>query len=280
MNFVIIPKKVKTNKNKFITSRNFTKLDVKALLRQLDKLPWTVIEVFDNIDDCWHVWKTLFNSVVDELCPMKKFRPRKKICPWYSEEIETLKILRDQLHNRAILTNDSDDWSKWKKCKNRVTSVCRKAKAEYIETAIKEGQGDSRVTWRALRTLMPKCKSQGIQALEINGQIITDPTEISNSFNKFFINIGEQLANLIPNTCHTAIQQLESFIPRINCEFTFKPVTPEEIAKLLSSLPIHKATGLDNYQAKLKLSANSIPTSPKNWKIPKRMEMCKNYCSP
>ena len=115
MNFVIIPKKVKTNKHKFIASRNFKKLDVKALLRQLDKLPWTVIEVFDNIDDCWHVWKTLFNSVVDELCPMKKFRPRKKTCPWYSEEIETLKILRDQLHNRAILTNDSDDWSKWKK---------------------------------------------------------------------------------------------------------------------------------------------------------------------
>ena len=81
MNFVIIPKKVKTNKHKFIASRNFKKLDVKALLRQLDKLPWTVIEVFDNIDDCWHVWKTLFNSVVDELCPMKKFRPRKKDLP-------------------------------------------------------------------------------------------------------------------------------------------------------------------------------------------------------
>ena len=131
---------------------------------------------------------------------------------------------------------------------------------------------------------MPKCKSQGIQALEINGQIITDPTEISNSFNKFFINIGEQLANLIPNTCRTAIQQLESFIPRINCEFTFKPVTPEETAKLLSNLPINKATGLDNYQAKLlKLSANSISTSltwifnhslktrqfPKEWKCAK-----------
>ena len=261
MNFIVVTKRPKTIAPSCITTRNLKRLNKDIFTKRLNSLPWNVIEIFDDINDCWHAWKILFNSVTDELCPLKRIRPRRKTCPWFTCEIETLKVLRDQLQNRAILTNNPNDWSKWRRCKNKVTAACRKAKADFIKTAIKENKSDSRAIWRALRTLMPKCKSQGIQALEINGKTVTSPIEIANSFNSFFINIGEKLANLIPRSNRTAIDYLESFISRLSSNFSFTPIKIEETEKLLCNLPTNKATGLDNYQASL-LKLAAIPIAP------------------
>jgi len=116
--------------------------------------------------------------------------------------------------------------------------------------------------WKALRCLLPNAKSQGIQALDINGSVVTDFSTISNHFNSFFINIGEQLAQAIPAHSRTAAEYLQAHMPRVSTDFTFKLVTVEEVSKLLQNLPVNKATGLDNYQAKLlKLASSGISRS-------------------
>jgi len=235
------------------------------LNQDLQSLPWSIVDIFDDINDCWFAWKSLFNSVVDEHCPLKTFRPRKKPCPWFSNEIESLKLIRDQWHNRAILSNSQEAWAKWKKCKNKVTSLCRQAKVDYFKKTIEEGNGNSKLIWRTLRTLIPKCKSNGIQALDINGEVVTDFNEIANHFNTFFVTIGEKLASVIPRVSRSAMDYLQAFIQPPATKFNLKCVHTAEVLKLLLDLSENKATGLDNYQAKLlKLTANSIAPSITN----------------
>ena len=53
-------------------------------------------------------------------------------------------------------------------------------------------------TWREINTIIGKGKKQSSQC-EFQGDngVITDPQEISNRFNNFFVNIGPKLASEI-----------------------------------------------------------------------------------
>ena len=136
---------------------------------------------------------------------------------------------------------------------------------EYFKKSIEEGNGNSKFIWKTLRILLPKCKSQGIQALDINGEVVTDLNRIVNSFNSFFVNIGEKLAKSIPQLGRSAMEYLQTYMPGVNSEFAFKKISIADVMKLLSELSENKATGLDNYQSKLlKISAGSIAPSLTN----------------
>ena len=88
---------------------------------------------------------------------------------------------------------------------------------------------------------------------------------IVNSFNSFFFDIGEKLANSIPQFGKSALEYLQNYMPPVNSEFTFRKISITDVMKLLSELSENKATGLDNYQSKpLKISAGSIAPSLTN----------------
>jgi len=262
MNFFVLPKKAARPQHKYVTARNFKRLNDTKLNVELSQLPWSVIEAFEDINDAWSTWKMLFDSVVNQHCPIKTFRPRKRPCPWYSEEIDNLKIIRDQYHNRAILTNSTADWQRYKKCKNNITSLIRDAKASYFKDNIEQNQGNSKRMWNILKKLLPKCKSSGIPCLDINGTEVYDFHEISNHFNTFFVNIGTNLASGISHCTVSAVDYLKMYLPAITAEFKLKPVKSDEVLKMLIALSDNKATGLDGYQSKLlKICAQSISPS-------------------
>mgnify|MGYP001556123037 CR=1 FL=1 len=205
---------------------------------------------------------------------------------WHNEEVERLRTVRDQYHNRALITNDPEDWSKYRKCKNKATSLSRTAKSQYFQDALIESKGDSKGTWRILKQLLPKCISGGITWLNINETLVSDFSEIANSFNNFFVTIGENLAKKIPAMNTSAIFYLQKYLPRVNSRFYFTPVTSEEVVKLISGWSDCKSTGLDNYQSRLlKLAgpviAPSLSTvmnkSLSTGQVPKGLEISSNY---
>jgi len=110
-----------------------------------------------------------------------------------------------------------------------------------------------------------------------NGTVISDNKEISNHFNDFFVNIGANLASKFPPTITSNI----NLIGPTN-SFNFTPFSTYEVAKVLHSLDINKASGSDGISPRL-LKEGSIAltdklqflfnlslltgTVPKLWKI-------------
>ena len=105
--------------------------------------------------------------------------------------------------------------------------------------------------WSAIKDLLPKDRDSGISTLVVNGQTVTDPSDISNAFNSFFIDTGVKLAKSIPTTLKKTIDFLRNFMPNIDCRFHFKEVTVDDVTRLLNNLPSDKATGLDHISGKL-----------------------------
>ena len=172
------------------------------------------------------------------------------------------KLVRDQLHSKAILTNNIADWDNYKKMKNKVTSMVRDAKREYYYSSIEENKGDHRGMWRVLKGLLPKCSQSSITSLLINEVLVTNFRQIAQEFNKFFIDIGENLSKRIPSSGKTALSYLIEHLPHPPGHFRFTRISEMDVTRLLADLPRDKATGLDNIQAQLlKIASPAIANS-------------------
>ena len=76
---------------------------------------------------------------------------------------------------------------------------------------------------------------------------------MANAFNEHLINIGSNLAQLIPQTNYPPEYYSVEKI------FTFREITEEEVLTLLLNMSTNKATGMDSLSIKLmKLSAPLI----------------------
>ena len=76
-------------------------------------------------------------------------------------------------------------------------------------------KGDARKTWSVMKEILGKCttKSSTLQTkITVNKTDIFDAKQIADEFNKFFTNIGTDLANKIPN----ASNPVDSYITEVN----------------------------------------------------------------
>ena len=84
-----------------------------------------------------------------------------------------------------------------------------------------------------------------IEKLIFNNQIIDNNDDICNLFNNHFATIGSRIANSFPDSQDT-------FAPSsvISNSFFFRPVTQEDVSKMISNLP-NKSCGINTYSAKI-----------------------------
>ena len=85
--------------------------------------------------------------------------------------------------------------------KNQTTKTIRNAEKMYYKNIINSHNNSSTNLWKIFGKILnkKKVKHKNISNLEINDTKITKPQEISDSFNTFFCEIGENLANNFPN---------------------------------------------------------------------------------
>jgi len=96
--------------------------------------------------------------------------------------------------------------------------------------------------WKGINSFLsfkPR-NSQGDISLEIDGKIISDPTQIANKLNSFFSSIAEKLRTKIPRTPKT----FREFLTNPNPHSIFlSPIHAEEILDCLNSLDCRKGYG-------------------------------------
>ena len=105
---------------------------------------------------------------------------------------------------------------------NKLTSLLRIREKEYIEEQLELNKTDLPRTWKIIKDIVGKTKTQNNikQKNNINGELTSDKDIISNAFNYYFVTIGPQLANKI-NINKNPLTYINStmnsiFIPYIN----------------------------------------------------------------
>ncbi|CAH3029321.1 unnamed protein product [Porites evermanni] len=133
---------------------------------------------------------------------------------------------RDILKIKASKSNDSNDWSLFKKQRNIVNSEIRLAKQAYYKNSFNKYMGDSKKTWQTINELTwRKSGKKSVASLKVNGVSITNPTVLSNQFNNHFATIGPELASNIDSSNSDGYQK---YLTGTDKRFQLHPTTCQQ----------------------------------------------------
>ena len=136
---------------------------------------------------------------------IKCTRKTSAIKPWISSailnSINTRNVLFKEKHKKPTKKN-KDLYTKHRNCLN---AVIREAKRKYIQEQLVRSQDDTRKVWNILKTVAKgsSCKAElPKQFTDSYGRVISKSSDIAESFNNFFVSVGEELQNEISkSTC-------------------------------------------------------------------------------
>ena len=102
---------------------------------------------------------------------------------------------------------------KYVKYKNTLTKVLRLEKQKYYCAQFEKKKFNIKETWGVInKALNRKSKIRDIIQIRENDRIINDEESIADHFNKYFSNIGPNLAKKIPNVQ----KKFDSFLTNTN----------------------------------------------------------------
>ena len=104
---------------------------------------------------------------------------------------------------------------------------------------------DSSNIWKCVKNILNWKTSGSPNQLFHKGRLITKPQELANAQNEFFLDKINIIRDNLPPPTSDPLQTLRSAMRGRSCEFSLKPVHPDEVDKIISNLSNSSSFGLD-----------------------------------
>ena len=185
-----------------------------------------------------------------------RFKKHKhKLSRWMTNSILNSIKFRDKLFLKLKTLNSGselhDSVSVNLKSYNKILKkLIRQAKIKYYSDQFDKNKLNIRHTWSTIKEILNKCKDKKDfpTFFTIKGENITDKTDISNSFNSFFANIGANLSNDIKYMDNKTVS---SYLKqRVVSSFRFECVNKTDVTKMIKNLASKNSSGHDGISAR------------------------------
>ena len=189
----------------------------------------------------------IINNLLDKHAPFKKQAKRKeklRFKPWITKGILTSIKQRDKIHKEVIKAKNSQTkqlkLSLYKKYRNIIVDLLKKSKESHYRKYFEDNKRNCKAVWNGINEIIyskSKTNAWETNCLLINGKAVSQPKDIAEHFNDYFISISKELQKHIPPTktnfsVKTQLQKYSSWHQ-----------TPEEISDLTQILSLNKCTG-------------------------------------
>ena len=206
--------------------------------------------------------KTKKTHMTSKLVKYNKYKHKKS--KWITRGLLRSLRFRDNLYKKIKLTNPaSREYETLRinlKTYNKIlrTSICA-AKKNFLAYTFEKYKADIRNTWKSINEVLSKKgnKNTSPTSLNVNGNAITNTFEITNMFNTFFTNIGNELANKIK---YSGTKDFTYYLRnRQNQKFTLNEVNEQTVTRIIENIPAKNSCGYDDISSIfLKQIATSI----------------------
>ena len=236
------------NEVKVVKKRDLNDVNVCKFKEELGKVDWsTVINVGDP-SLAYDKFMEIYLDVYERCCPIKMVELKAHNCnrPWFTTGLRNACRKKNHLYKAFLKYQTSSAESKYKAYKNKLTTILRMAEKEYYNNLLNEHAKDVKGTWRILNGIIKKDQKSLRLPKEFkhgNG-IVNNPKGIADGFNKFFVSVGAELANAIPDNDEVDFTHYMGE-PIVNTMFLYE-VTEEEILKEVAKFKNKKSCGFDD----------------------------------
>ena len=124
--YAILQLKKQRPKPVYITSRIFKHYQPDAFCADIEQAPWSILDVFDDVNDKLFAFNELFCDILDRHAPIKKIKIRGRPLPYVTDEIWHLMKAREDWRKIARKTNDPCAWSAYKNRGQKRNQNCGK----------------------------------------------------------------------------------------------------------------------------------------------------------
>ena len=244
----------KENEHRYKVGRKMNKVNTEKLREDVAAISWEEVESIDDAVEAYDIFEKEMLRVIDKHAPVKKSRIKKKESPWITNDILILIRQRNVQKKKAKQSGLFEDWKHYKHLRNKVTACIRREKKNYVTNTINRSNGQSADIWQSLKCLMPKkVNSVKIPCIKKDKYNVTDKTEIADSFNNHFIDIGRKIQERVAisdDGCENKniLSEKLSF-PKCTSTFRFEPVNEQQVLDVINNLKEKKACGPDNIPA-------------------------------
>ena len=155
-----------------------------------------------------------------------------------SIRFQNWKLKRNRLYEKFLKNRAPKNEETCKTCKNVFETIKKRSKKKFYSKKLQKFKGDSKKTWSVMKEIFGICttKSSTLPSkITVNKTGIFDTKKIADEFNKFFTNIGTDLANKIPN----ASKRFDFYITKVNTSMESQPLSINELKDAFFSLKIN-----------------------------------------
>ena len=199
-----------------------------------DATHWENVYFVDTLDDKVCVLENNILNLMDKHFPVREIRVTHRPAPWLNANINTLRNKRDKLKIKYNKCRNPAVHINYKQTKNQITSLSRKAKLQYFDSAINCIVGNTKEYWAALKRLQ-------VVDSECDTGVICSAEDLNSTFvsnNNDFVDpdfVASEVASILETT--------------VLSTFNFSMVSEVDVIKALRSISTN-ASGVDGISAK------------------------------
>ena len=151
-----------------------------------------------------------FLGFVNKHAPFKKKFVRGNNAAFMNSEFQKEIYVRSRLRNNYWVEPSAENKAMYKKQRNKCVKIRRKSIKRYMDKISEKGIQTNKSFWNFIKPFMTNkgmIASNNITLIE-GKNVITDEYEISQTFNKHYINIAEKSCGNKPNKIGTTLGSL------------------------------------------------------------------------
>ena len=149
-----------------------------------------------NVDNSTKIYLDKINMLLDTYAPLKKINKYKlkfKSKPWITLGLQKLISVKNKLLRNLINKKDpilkEDFHTNYKKYRNLLSILMKKSKQAYCDKYFERNWNNIKNTWKGIKSLISlKTVASSVPAVLTldNGDTITNPYDIANTFTNYF----------------------------------------------------------------------------------------------
>ena len=145
---------------------------------------------------------------------------------------------KQRLYKKLLKQRCDKNYEKCKICKNLFEKLKKQSKKFYFQNTPKHYENNMSVIGKS-----KICNDKFPKSLNINKEEITDKNVIGETFNKFFINVGSNVADKIPPSS----TNFQSYLLNITTVLIDKPLSEKEFKNAFFTLKTNRSTSHNLY---------------------------------
>ncbi|XP_065658943.1 uncharacterized protein LOC136083470 [Hydra vulgaris] len=239
--------KILYNEKKSFKKRLFHNKNLESFKYQLSLVNWDIINFSEDINLIYKSFFKIFYEIYDINFPKVEinYKHKKIKAPWITKGILKSSKIKQKLYIKYLKLKTTESKTNYKNYVRLFERLRKNSKLIYYTNLLEKYKLNSKRTWQLINEIKGNTKerSQSLPSvIKVDDIFILDQKTIASELNKYFVSVGQNLAEIIPNPKKSF---KETYDP-LNSYLNFFDLSFEEFESAYKLLNSNKAVGPDD----------------------------------